>query len=124
MFDFLISPAYAQSAGGGAFSTSGLLQFAPYLLVFAIMYFVLIRPQQQKQKQLREGLGKLRRGDRVLTAGGIVGVVRKAEEGADEIEVEIAQNVVVRVARQTISSVLSSASKPANDTGATGKAAS
>lgn len=117
MPDFLISPAYAQSAGG--MSASSLVQFLPYVFVFAIFYFLMIRPQQQKQKLLRESLANLRRGDRVLTSGGIIGIVRKADAGADEIEIEIAPNVSVKVMRSTVGSVLSSAAKPANDAGQT-----
>ncbi|GBQ71885.1 protein translocase subunit YajC [Ameyamaea chiangmaiensis NBRC 103196] len=115
MTSLFISPAYAQSAGGGAFSSAGLIAMAPYLLIFVVFYFLLIRPQQQKQKQLRSQLSGLRRGDRVVTAGGIVGVVQKVREGSSEIDVEIAPNVRVIVLRDTISTILSSTAKPAND---------
>lgn len=121
MSDFLISPAYAQSTGGGG-GASSLIQFLPYVLVFGIFYFLMIRPQQQKQKQLRESLSKLRRGDRVLTAGGIIGIVRKADDEASEIELEIAPNVRVQVMRSTITSVLTSSDKAANDTAPASKA--
>ncbi|MFT8718669.1 preprotein translocase subunit YajC [Acetobacter sp.] len=117
MTDFLISPAYAQSAGAAG-SASGMLQLLPYALVFIIFYFLMIRPQQQKQKKHKENLANLRRGDKIVTAGGIVGVVRKAAPEMDEIEVEIAPNVSVRVLRGTVLTVLSSVEKPANDTGA------
>ncbi|MFS3136414.1 preprotein translocase subunit YajC [Gluconacetobacter sacchari] len=116
--DFLATPAYAQSAGGagGFLSAGGLMSILPYIAMFAIFYFILIRPQQQKQKQLRAQLAALRRGDRVLTAGGIIGVVQKVRDDSNELEVEIAPNVRVTVLRETLTSVVSSAAKPANDT--------
>jgi preprotein translocase subunit YajC len=118
--DFLITPAYAQTAGGegGLLSAGGMMSVLPYVAMFVIFYFVLIRPQQQKQKQLRTQLSSLRRGDRVLTAGGIIAVVQKVRDDSNEVEVEIAPNVRVTVVRETITSVVSSSAKPANDTGA------
>lgn len=115
--DFLVTPAYAQSAGGegGLLSAGGLMSILPYVAMFAIFYFLLIRPQQQKQKQLRAQLAAIRRGDRVLTAGGIIGVVQKVRDDSNEIEVEIAPNVRVTVVRETLTSVVTSTAKPAND---------
>jgi preprotein translocase subunit YajC len=101
----LISPAYAQ-AGGLFDSQSAMIQFLPLVLIFVVFYFLLIRPQQQKQKQQRSMLDSLRRGDRVVTGGGIVGTVNRVTPGSDEIDVDIAQGVRVRVLRSTISSVL------------------
>ena len=108
----LISPAYAQAADGGAMGM--VMQLAPLLLIFAVFYFLLIRPQQKKQKEHRELMAGLKRGDRVITAGGIIGKITTVKEGVDEIEVEIAQNVRVSVLRATITDIL----KPvvANDT--------
>ncbi len=108
----LISPAYAQSADGGAMGM--VMQLAPLLLIFAVFYFLLIRPQQKKQKEHREMMAGLKRGDRVITAGGIIGKITTVKDGVDEIEVEIAQNVRVSVLRGTITDIL----KPvvANDT--------
>lgn len=100
----LISPAYAQDAAGGGLAM--VTQLAPLLLIFAVFYFLLIRPQQKKQKDHKELLSKLKRGDRVLTAGGIIGKVTTVKDGADEVEVEIAPNVRVSVLRQTIGDVL------------------
>ena len=100
----LISTAYAQGAGG-MMDQSALLQFLPLVLIFVVFYFLLIRPQQQKQKTHRTMLDALRRGDRVVTGGGIIGTVNRVT-GADEVEIDIAQNVRVRVLRSTISSVL------------------
>lgn len=101
----LISPAFAQSLGGGS-SMASLAQFAPLVLIFGVFYFILIRPQQQKQKALKASLSAVKRGDRVVTAGGIIGVVQKTKDGSDEIEVEIAPNVRVTVLRSTIASIV------------------
>ena len=98
-----ITPAYAQDAAGVLGSVT---QFAPLLLIFGVFYFLLIRPQQTRAKELKTMLGALRRGDRVVTAGGILGVVQRVKEGSDEIDVEIAPNVRVVVLRETISNVL------------------
>ncbi|MCE2565917.1 preprotein translocase subunit YajC [Komagataeibacter sp. FNDCF1] len=114
--DLLTTPAHAQAAGGGLLSGDGIMAVLPYVAMFAIFYFLLIRPQQVKQKQLRSQLSSLRRGDRVLTAGGIIGVVQKVQAESNEVEVEIAQGVRVAVLRDTISSVITSAATPANDT--------
>ena len=103
-----ITEAYAQTASGGGSGALGaqLMQYLPLVLIFVVFYFVLIRPQQQQQKQLKASLAALRRGDRVLTAGGIVGVVQRVKDGSNEIEVEIAPIVRVTVLRETISRVL------------------
>ncbi|MFC0410524.1 preprotein translocase subunit YajC [Roseomonas elaeocarpi] len=108
----LISPAYAQDALGGA--TSTVMQFAPMILIFVVFYFVLIRPQQRKAKEHRALLGALKRNDRIITAGGILGTVTRVKEGSDELEVEIAPNVRVTVLRGTVSSVVRPVA--ANDT--------
>ncbi|KAB8123441.1 preprotein translocase subunit YajC [Komagataeibacter medellinensis] len=113
--DLLTTPAHAQAAGGGLLSGDGIMAVLPYVAMFVIFYFLLIRPQQVKQKQLRGQLASLRRGDRVLTAGGIIGVVQKVQAESNEVEVEIAQGVRVTVLRDTIGSVITSASTPAND---------
>ena len=99
----LISPAYAQ--GTGLFDQSALVQFLPLVLIFVVFYFLLIRPQQKKQKDHRTMLDALRRGDRVVTGGGILGTVSKVVS-PEEVEVDIAANVRVRVLRSTITSVL------------------
>ena len=98
----LISPAYAQAAGGAA---GGLAQLLPFALIFVVFYFFLIRPQQKRAKQHKAMVDALRRGDKVVTAGGIKGVVAKAVEGQDSIDVEIAKDVKVQVLRAMISSV-------------------
>jgi preprotein translocase subunit YajC len=100
------SPAYAQDASGGMLAGSGLAQFLPLVLIFVVFYFLMIRPQQQQQKALKAAIAAVKRGDRVLTAGGILATVQKVKEGSNEIEVDIAPNVRVTVLRETISSVL------------------
>ena len=97
------SPAYAQDAAGAA---GALGSFIPLILIFAIMYFLLIRPQQKKVKEHRAMVEALRRGDRVVTQGGLIGKVTKVKDDA-ELEVEIAQGVHVTVVRSTIAQVLS-----------------
>jgi len=100
-----ISPAYAQAAGGGASGVDALQSFLPLVLIFIVFYFLLIRPQQKKMKQHKEMLAALRRGDRVVTAGGIIGqVVKVSNDG--EVQVEIAEGVRVKVVRGTIAEVL------------------
>jgi preprotein translocase subunit YajC len=101
----LISTAYAQSPGGSMFDQTAMVQFLPLVLIFVVFYFLLIRPQQKKQKDHRSMLDTLRRGDRIVTGGGIVGTVSKVVS-PEEVEVDIAQNVRVRIVRSTISSVL------------------
>ncbi|MFY0311384.1 preprotein translocase subunit YajC [Leisingera sp. D0M16] len=80
-------------------------QFLPLILIFAIMYFLLIRPQQKKMKQHQAMVDGLRRGDQVVTQGGVIGKVSKVKEDG-EIEVEIAEGVKVRVVKATIAQVL------------------
>lgn len=100
----LISPAHAQDAAAGS-GMALVMRLAPLLLIFAVFYFLLIRPQQKKQREHREMLKALKRGDRVLTSGGIIAQVTRVKEGVDEVEVEIAPNVRVNVLRQTISDI-------------------
>jgi preprotein translocase subunit YajC len=84
---------------------NAMLQFLPLVLIFVVFYFLLIRPQQTKQKQHKAMLDALRRGDRVVTGGGILASVARVVN-ADEVELDIATNVRVRVLRSTITSVL------------------
>ena len=100
----LVTPAYAQSAAGGGDVITSLVM--PMLLIFGIMYFLLIRPQQKKLKEHQSMIEAVRRGDQVVTQGGIVGKVTKVRDDA-EIEVEISQGVNVRVVKHTIASVRS-----------------
>ncbi|SDW26361.1 preprotein translocase subunit YajC [Litoreibacter albidus] len=98
-----VTPAYAQAAGGAG---SAFTSFIPLILIFAIMYFLLIRPQQKKLKDHQAMVNAVRRGDQVITQGGIVGKVAKVKEDG-EIEVEIAEGVKVRVIKSTLASVVS-----------------
>jgi len=106
----LISPAYAQAAGGGqgGFDIMALL---PLILIFVVFYFLLIRPQQKRMKEHRQMVEALRRGDRVVTGGGIVGSVTKVIDD-NEVQVEIAEGVRVRVVKSNVQQVLSK-SQPA-----------
>ena len=85
---------------------NGLESFIPIILIFVIMYFLLIRPQQKKIKEHKNMVDNLRRGDQVITQGGIIGKITKVKEG-EEIEVELAKEVKVSVIRSTIVNVLS-----------------
>ena len=111
----LIPSAHAQDLSG-IFSSA--TQFAPLVLIFAVFYFLLIRPQQQKQKEMRGMLAALKHGDKVVTGGGILGTVQRVpmvqdkdgkQVASNEIEVEIASNLRVTVLRETISSVVKAA---------------
>jgi len=97
-----ITPAYAQSAAG---SGDFLIQILPFLLIFVIMYFLIIRPQQRRLKDHREMVAALRRGDTVVTGGGLIGKVTKADD--DELVVELAPGMKVKVIRSTITEVRS-----------------
>ena len=97
-----VSPAYAATGGAGG----GWESFIPLILIFVVFYFLLIRPQQKKARMHREMLAAIRRGDRVVTGGGIIGTVTKVYDD-NEIAVEIADGVKVRVQRGLVASVLS-----------------
>lgn len=121
---FFISSAYAQgtaAAPAAASDTSSMImQFLPFVLIFVVFYMLLLRPQQKRAREHRTKLDAIRRGDRVLLGGGIMGKVTKA--GTDELEVEIAEGVRVNVMRGTIAEVFNkvdpAAPKPTAATGA------
>ncbi len=98
------TPAFAQAAGGAG-AGSAFASFIPLILIFAIMYFLLIRPQQKKMKEHKAMVEALRRGDQVLTQGGIIGKVTKVNEDGTA-EVEIADGVKVKILRHTIAQVM------------------
>jgi len=100
-----ISPAYAQSATPSGNAMFDLL--VPMLLMIVIFYFLVIRPQQQKAKSHREMIDKVRRGDTVITSGGFVARVTKVTENSDEVEVELSENMRVRVLKSTLMDVRS-----------------
>lgn len=101
-----ISPAFAQGAPAGG-GTEMILQFVPFILIFVIMWFLIIRPQQRRVKTHQEMIKNVRRGDTIVTSGGIIGKVTKVLEDSNDIEVEIADGVRVKVARAMISEVRS-----------------
>ena len=98
-----ISQAWAQGATGG--SSDFLVQLFPLVLIFIVFYFLLIRPQQSKMKQQREMLAGVKRGDRVVTGGGIIGLVTKVI-GDNELQVELADGVRVRIIKGTITDII------------------
>src|SRR3982750_3649031 len=106
----IMQSAPAGQAGG---MPQLLLGIAPWLLIFVIFYVLMIRPQQRRVKEHQAALGAVKKGDEVITGGGIRGRVTRVTD--DEAEVEIANGVKVRVVKSTISQVLTPASKPAND---------
>ncbi len=94
--------------------TSGILVgILPWLLIFVIFYLLMIRPQQQRVKQHQQDIAAVKKGDEIITGGGVRARVTKVT--GDEVEVEIAQGVRVRLIKSTISNVLPSGGKPAND---------
>jgi preprotein translocase subunit YajC len=97
-----ITPAFAQTGGAGDPFTSLLI---PMLVMILIFYFLVIRPQQQRTKAHRELVNKVRRGDTVVTSNGFVGKVTKASDNSDEIEVELSDNMRVRVVKSTLMDV-------------------
>ena len=100
-----ISPAFAQGAGGsGGFD---LMALAPLVLIFVVFYFLLIRPQQKRAKEHKEMLLKIRRNDRIVTSGGLIGKVAKVIDDRDELEVDLAENIRVKVRRGMIAEVIS-----------------
>ena len=101
----LISPAYAQAAGGAG--GGGLEAMLPLVLIFVVFYFLLIRPQQKKMKQHKATLASIRRGDKVVTGGGIIGTVTKVSDTDPDIQIEIAPDVKVKVQRELVAAVLS-----------------
>ncbi len=99
----MISVAHAQAAAGGA-QGNLLTSFLPLVAIFAIFYFLLIRPQQKKQKELNNLINSLQKGDEVLTAGGIIGRITALDE--HYVEIEIANNVAIKMQRTSIVNVL------------------
>jgi preprotein translocase subunit YajC len=107
-----VTPAYAQTVGGGGEIVQMLLPFA---LIFVIMYFLILRPQRQQAKRREEMLKAIRRGDTVITNGGIVGKVTKVVDDT-EVELQIAEGVRVRAMRSLIAEVRAKAEPVASNT--------
>src|SRR6478672_9911490 len=102
-----ITPAFAQGSlfGGGAGGDGGMLMsLLPFVLIFVIMYFLILRPQQKRVKQHQEMVKNVRRGDTVVTSGGLVGKVTKVVDD-DQLEMEVSDGVKIRQMRQMISDV-------------------
>jgi preprotein translocase subunit YajC len=108
-----ITEAFAQS-GAASTGPGMIIQFAPILLIFVIMYFLILRPQQTKAKLHREMVANLRRGDTVVTSGGLIGKVAKVDDS--EVLVELAEGMRVRVVRGTIAEVRAKG-EPVKDSG-------
>ncbi len=102
----LISPAFAQGAAGSAGATEFFINLLPFAAIIAIMYFLVLRPQQQRMKAHQQMVAAVKRGDVVVTAGGIIGKVVKVLEN-EEVMVEIADEVRIRVVKSTIADVRS-----------------
>ncbi len=98
-----ITPAYAQAAGSPV-GPDMLMSILPFVLIFVVMYFLIIRPQRTQMKKRQEQLAAIRRGDSVVTGGGILGKVTKVSDDG-ELEVEIAEGVRIKVLRTTIADV-------------------
>jgi preprotein translocase subunit YajC len=105
------STAAAAAAPGG--TTSFIIQTIPLVFIFVIFWVLMIRPQQKRMREHAAAINAVRKGDEVVTGGGIRGKVTKVSD--DEAEVEIANGVRVRVVKSTLSQILSSTAKPAND---------
>ncbi|OLL53823.1 preprotein translocase subunit YajC [Bartonella henselae] len=99
-----ITNAYAQVASGVSNGPS-LVTFVPFILIFGIMYFFIIRPQRAQMKKRQEMLNAVRRGDTVITGGGVIGKVTKVYDESSELEVEICDGMRIRVIRSTLSDV-------------------
>lgn len=110
----LMSMIQAAPAGQAGASTAAFFNFImPMILVFGIFWILVLRPQNRRMKDHRDSIAAVKKGDEVITAGGIRGRVTKVSD--DEAEVEIAQGVKVRVVKSTITQILTPNSKPAND---------
>jgi preprotein translocase subunit YajC len=107
----LVTPAFAQ--GGMLGGDNVLVQLLPFVLIFVIMYFLILRPQQKRSREHQDLVKNLRRGDTVITSGGLVGKVTKVVDD-DQIEVEVADGVRVRQVRSMISGVRAKG-EPAKD---------
>ena len=106
---FLIATAAPAPSAGAAF----FLQMAPLLLIFVVFYFLLIRPQNKRMKEHRAQIDAVKKGDRVVTGGGLLGKVTKVDDG--EVEIELAQGVKVRAVKSTLTQVVDPTANPAND---------
>jgi preprotein translocase subunit YajC len=109
----LITPAFAQAAGAAGDTNSMLMSLLPFALIFVIMYFLILRPQQKKVKEHAEMVKNVRRGDTIITSGGLVGKVTKVIDD-DTVEFEVADGIRARQMRQMITGVRAKG-EPLND---------
>jgi preprotein translocase subunit YajC len=109
MHSLMILSAAAGGSGGAAI----FMQMAPLLLIFVVFWFLLIRPQQRRMREHAAKIAGAKRGDMVVTGGGLIGKVTKVDD--TEVEIELAQGVKVRAVKTTLSDVLAPGGKPAND---------
>ena len=110
----LISPAYAQAAAPAAGGGDIVMSLLPLVLIFAVFYFLMIRPQQSKMKQHREMIENLKKGDQIVTGGGIVGKVVRVDATDGTLAVEVAPNTQIKVLRHTVADLMN---KPAPASG-------
>ena len=109
-----ITPAFAQAAGAPSAGAGAMLQILPLVLIFGVFWFLLIRPQQKKMKEHKAKIDSVKKGDQVVTGGGLVGKVVRVDEAY--VDVELAPGMKVKAIKSTISDVIDpSAAKPAND---------
>jgi preprotein translocase subunit YajC len=114
----MITPAFAQGAGGIG-GTDFMYQVLPFVLIFVIMYFLILRPQQRRAKQHQEMVKNLRRGDTVITSGGLVGKVTKLVDD-EQVEIEVADGVRVRQVRSMVTDVRAKGEPVKEEKGAVG----
>ena len=105
--------AQAASAAGGTSGSTMFMQLAPLVLIFAVFYFLLIRPQQKRMREHQGKVAAVKKNDTVVTGGGLVGKVTKVDD--DYVEVEIASGVKVKAVKSTLADVVDPLGKPAND---------
>ena len=109
-----ITPAFAQTAGGQASGAGVLVQMAPLVLIFVVFYFLLIRPQQKKMKEHKGKIDAVKKGDQVITGGGLVGKVARVDD--IYVDIELAPNMKVKAVKSTRADVIDpTTAKPAND---------
>ncbi|MFD1106906.1 preprotein translocase subunit YajC [Sphingobium olei] len=109
-----ITPALAQTAGGQASGAGILVQMAPLVLIFVVFYFLLIRPQQKKMKEHKAKIDAVKKGDQVVTGGGLVGKVARVDD--IYVDIELAPGMKVKAVKSTLAEVIDPATaKPAND---------
>ncbi len=101
LFDFVVSPAYAQAA---TTAPNPILQFAPLVVLGLVFYFMLIRPQMKRTKELRQMVGALAKGDEAVTSGGIAGKVTNI--GENYVSLEVADGVSIKIQKSAVTSVL------------------